>query len=140
MIFSESSSSEKRVLCIGGFVFSGFQSRKYSISSAHSTRDALLPLIRLLHPEDHWSSGLPGTARTSRLYELAISAVISAPPFIPDSITSVASDNPAIIRFLLMKLFRSGRASDRKSVNRPPLFCMVRATEECIAGYVVLNP
>src|ERR1035437_8122082 len=112
IIFSVSSRSENNVLCTTGFDFSGFQLRKYSTSSEHSVRDALLFLIRLLQPADHWSSGLPGTAKTSRLYELAMSAVMSAPPLIPDSTTRVASASPAIIQFLFRKLLRSGNASE----------------------------
>ena len=85
-------------------------------------------LISELQPADHSSPGLPGTAITSRLYEAAMSAVMSAPPFIPDSMIRVASEMPAMMRFRLMKLLRSGNVGEEKSVTCPPFSSIALAT------------
>lgn len=51
-----------------------------NISSAQLIETALLCFIRLLQPLEYVSFILPGTANTSRLYELAIAEVTKAPP------------------------------------------------------------
>ena len=63
----------------------------FSMSAWVSTNTASFSLISLLQPREYKSVLLPGKANTSRLYELAMSAVTSAPPFSADSTTIVAS-------------------------------------------------
>lgn len=72
-------------------------------SSMEVRGSAILLLISKLHPCDLMSSTLPGRANTSREYENARRAVIMPPPFNLDSINTVASLSPAMIRFLLRK-------------------------------------
>ena len=60
-----------------------------------STKAAIFCLINRLHPAKVGSSGLPGIAITSRLYDKACRAVDMAPPFMGDSATRIASLMPA---------------------------------------------
>ena len=69
-----------------------------SKSFPDSIRAALFVFISALHPSEYVLPTFPGKAHTSRLYWLAKSAVISAPPFFLLSTTMVASERAAMMR------------------------------------------
>ncbi len=83
IIVSSPSSGTNISLCTAAGLGLLSHPSKYSISSKFSTRAALFDFIRLLQPLENLSSVRPGKAKTSLLYEPAISAVIRAPPLPP---------------------------------------------------------
>ena len=99
----------------------------FSISAWFSIKTASFSLMILLHPREYKSLLRPGKAKTSRLYELAMSAVTNAPPFSALSTMMVASASPAMMRLRRRKFCLSMMVSLIKSVINPPFSIILLA-------------
>ena len=94
------------------------------MSAGVSVMDAWPSRRRASEPSAEVLSTRAGSAKTSRLWSsVAILAVMSAPDFLPASMTSTPSESPEMMRFLAGKFEASGGVSMGSAETTAPRSC-----------------